>query len=150
MTTRPAGLDRRYQSHFDCTAAHSSVSKVVPGRLASHARTWQSAYFKEGMRMDEHPFIVFRDGPMGRRPGLAGSRLDVWQIVTTVGANGSAQEAAAYLEIPIERALADMRYYAEYSDEIDGLTGKRLSPAASRRPGGIRQAWLGEADSGEL
>lgn len=76
-------------------------------------------YLEEGLRMDEHPLIVFRDGASGRRPGLVGSRLDVWQIVDTVRQNGSAEEAAAYLDLPSERIEACMRYYAEYRDEID-------------------------------
>jgi uncharacterized protein (DUF433 family) len=76
-------------------------------------------YLEEGLRMDEHPLIVFRDGAGGRRPGLVGSRLDVWQIVDTVKQNGSAKAAAAYLDLSDERIEACMRYYAEYQDEID-------------------------------
>lgn len=76
-------------------------------------------YLEEGLRMDEHPLIVFRDGATGRRPGLLGSRLDVWQIVDTVRQNGSVEEAAAYLDLPAERVEACMRYYAAYQDEID-------------------------------
>ncbi len=30
-------------------------------------------YVEEGLRMDEHPLVVFRDGATGRRPGLVGS-----------------------------------------------------------------------------
>jgi len=76
-------------------------------------------YLEEGLRMDEHPLIVFRDGAGGRRPGLVGSRLDVWQIVDTVNQNGSAKAAAAYLDLPEDRVEACLRYYAEYKDEID-------------------------------
>ena len=76
-------------------------------------------YIEEGLRTDEHPLIVFRDGAAGRRPGLVGSRLDVWQVVDTVKQNGSAEEAAAYLSLPLERVQACMRYYADYQDEID-------------------------------
>ncbi len=76
-------------------------------------------YLEEGLRMDEHPLIVFRDGARGRRPGLAGSRLDVWQVIDTVKQNGSVEEAAAYLELPPEKVQACVRYYADYQDEID-------------------------------
>jgi len=76
-------------------------------------------YLEEGLRLDEHPLIVFRDGAAGRRPGLGGSRLDVWQLVETVKQNGSVEEAAAYLELPVEKVQAAMRYYADYTDEID-------------------------------
>ena len=36
---------------------------------------------EEGLRMDEHPLVYFREGAAGRRPALAGTRLDVWQGV---------------------------------------------------------------------
>jgi hypothetical protein len=37
-------------------------------------------YIDEGMRLDRHPGIVFRDGPAGRRPVVAGGP-DVWEVV---------------------------------------------------------------------
>lgn len=45
---------------------------------------------EEGLRMEAHPGIVFRSGPAGRRPGLAGGP-DVWEVVRVsrgVGARG--------------------------------------------------------------
>src|SRR3954466_13527740 len=40
-------------------------------------------YIDEGLRMDRHPGIVFRPGPAGGRPGLAGCP-DVWEVVRGV------------------------------------------------------------------
>src|SRR5215204_1814392 len=37
----------------------------------------------EGLRMSEHPGVVFRDGPTGRRAGLVAG-ADVWEIVRAV------------------------------------------------------------------
>lgn len=37
----------------------------------------------EGMRMEDHPGIVFRDGPAGRRAGLAGGP-DVWKVIAAL------------------------------------------------------------------
>jgi hypothetical protein len=37
----------------------------------------------EALRMSEHPGVVFRDGPTGRRAGLAGGP-DVWEVVRAV------------------------------------------------------------------
>ena len=34
----------------------------------------------EGLRMEAHPGIVFRNGPSGRRAGLAAGP-DVWEVV---------------------------------------------------------------------
>jgi uncharacterized protein (DUF433 family) len=77
-------------------------------------------YIEEGLRRDAHPSISFREGEAGRRPALLGTRLDVAEIVATIRQNaGSVQEAADYLEIPVEHVEAALRYYIEYKDEID-------------------------------
>jgi uncharacterized protein (DUF433 family) len=77
-------------------------------------------YLEEGLRMAEHPGIIFRDGPMGRRPGLAGHRLEVWDVVETVkNAGGDAQAAADYLEVSPRLVMTALAYYADYKDEID-------------------------------
>ncbi len=77
-------------------------------------------YIEEGLRRDEHPLIYFREGEMGRRPALLGTRLDVAQVVTTIRQNhNSVGEAAEILEIPATHLEACVRYYADYKDEID-------------------------------
>jgi uncharacterized protein (DUF433 family) len=77
-------------------------------------------YVDEGLRQADHPGIVFVDEPAGRRARVAGSGLDVWEVVETVRDNdGSIAEAAAYLTVP-ERMVSDaMRYYADFPYEID-------------------------------
>jgi uncharacterized protein (DUF433 family) len=99
-------------------------------------------YLEEGLRMDEHPLIVFRDGAAGRRPGLVGSRLDVARVVETVKQNGSVQEAAAYLELPAEKVHASMRYYADYTDEIDGWLERAAAVAEREQANWRRQQEL--------
>jgi uncharacterized protein (DUF433 family) len=77
-------------------------------------------YIEEGLRHDEHPLIYFRDGEMGRRPALLGTRLDLAQVITTIRQNdNSVEEASGYLEIPLEHVEACLRYYVDYKDEID-------------------------------
>ncbi len=77
-------------------------------------------YIEEGLRMDEHPLISFREGAAGRRPALAGTRLDVADVIETLCQNaGSVDETARYLEIPVEKVEACLRYYAGYKDEVD-------------------------------
>jgi uncharacterized protein (DUF433 family) len=99
-------------------------------------------YLEEGLRMDEHPLIVFRDGAAGRRAALAGTRLDVWQVVETVRQNGSAEDAASYLELPIEKIQAALRYYAAYTDEIDAWTERAHSIAEREHANWLRQQEL--------
>jgi uncharacterized protein (DUF433 family) len=77
-------------------------------------------YIEEGLRMDEHPLISFREGAAGRRPALAGTRLDVADVIETLRQNaGSVNETAEYLEIPVEKVEACLRYYAGYKGEVD-------------------------------
>ena len=94
-------------------------------------------YIEEGLRMDEHPLLYFREGEGGRRPALLGTRLDVATVIETIRQNeGSFQEAADYLEIPLEQIDACLRYYAEYKAEVDEWQA-RLDVAAER----AREAW---------
>ena len=70
--------------------------------------------------MREHPLIYLRDGASGRRPALLGTGLDVADVIETVQQNDrSVERAAAYLELPVDRIEACLRYYADYGDEID-------------------------------
>jgi hypothetical protein len=80
-------------------------------------------YIDEGMRLDRHPGIVFRDGPAGRRAAVSGGP-DVWEVV--VAARSAPEHGEALIEALAERTGAPpakirvaVRYYAEYPDEID-------------------------------
>jgi hypothetical protein len=77
----------------------------------------------EGLRMEDHPGIVFRDGPTGRRAALAGGP-DVWEVVKTLKEMGPPQEQAIAGAMEwgnLSRAQVDVavRYYADFPDEVD-------------------------------
>jgi uncharacterized protein (DUF433 family) len=77
-------------------------------------------YVDEGLRMDEHPGIAFADGPAGRRAVLAGSGLDVWEVIETLRQNRNSLEATArYLELPVATLRPAVSYYAAFPDEIN-------------------------------
>jgi uncharacterized protein (DUF433 family) len=89
-------------------------------------------YIAEGVKMDEHPDIYFRDGAMGRRAALIGTRLDVWQVMDTVRNSGnSADDAAEYLGLPVSKVRAAVRYYAANREEVDDFAA-RASAVAER------------------
>ena len=91
-------------------------------------------YINEGLRQDEHPLIHFRDGAGGRRPALLGSRLDVADVISTIRQNeGSIEEAADYLEVPVEQVQAAVDYYGDYKSEIDELTQQAHAVAEDQR-----------------
>lgn len=77
----------------------------------------------EGLRMAEHPGIVFRDGPAGRRAALS-SGPDVWEVISALQAADAEGEAAiaataAWGALSHAQVRAAIRYYADYRDEID-------------------------------
>ncbi len=87
-------------------------------------------YIAEGVKMDEHPEIGFREGALGRRAILAGSRLDVWQVIETVRNSGnSVQETADYLGLPPSRVQAAVNYYAVYRDEVEEIAERERAVA---------------------
>lgn len=80
-------------------------------------------YIDEGLRIERHPGIFFRDGPAGRRAVVVGGP-DVWQIIVAVrGAPERGEDMigalADRLGIPEQRIRIAVRYYAEYPVEID-------------------------------
>jgi len=77
-------------------------------------------YVAEGLLMDEHPGVHFVDGPMGRRPAVMGTGLDVWEIIAVARENqGSVEETAAYLEIDPRLVETATRYYGSNRAEVD-------------------------------
>lgn len=94
----------------------SEQSELSRGRLAER-------YIDEGLRMDAHPGIVFRDGPAGRRASLAGGP-DVWEVISVVldqdeRGEAAVAEAAEYLGVASRVVATAVSYYGEYRDEID-------------------------------
>lgn len=75
---------------------------------------------EEGLRLERHSLISFREGAAGRRPAIAGSRIDVWQAVEALRDNDdSFAEAGDYLGLTEVKVRAAFRYYAEFQDEVD-------------------------------
>jgi uncharacterized protein (DUF433 family) len=77
----------------------------------------------EGLRMEDHPGIAFRDGPSGRRAALAGGP-DVWEVLETLRGTGLADEAAIaataeWGSLTHSQVRIALRYYAEFRDEVD-------------------------------
>jgi hypothetical protein len=77
----------------------------------------------EGLRMADHPGVVFKDGPTGRRAALAYGP-DIWEIVkflSEVDERGPAalEAAAEVFAVDSSRISAAISYYGEYREEID-------------------------------
>jgi uncharacterized protein (DUF433 family) len=109
-------------------------------RVAERRSTSQTAlverYIEEGLRMEAHPMIVFRDGALGRRAMLAGTRLEVMHVIDTVRNSETLEDAAEYLSLGIAHVTACLQYYAEYQDELDAYAA-RLTEENER----LRERW---------
>src|SRR6266446_4393244 len=77
----------------------------------------------EGLRMADHPGVIFKDGPAGRRAALAYGP-DIWEIVKflrEVDERGPAalDAAADVFAVDASRINTAVSYYGDYRDEID-------------------------------
>ena len=91
-------------------------------------------------RMAEHPGIIFRSGPAGRRPALA-TGPDVWEVARVLrGIDESGEEAIARTAelsgLTPHEVRTVVRYYASYREEIDEWL-RILDEEAER----LKEAW---------
>ena len=89
----------------------------------------------EGLRMAEHPGVVFRDGPAGRRAALTVGP-DVWELVLflqEIDERGPAalDAAAEIFAIPPAAVEAGIGYWSAHPAEIESWIAE--SRAASER-----------------
>jgi uncharacterized protein (DUF433 family) len=73
--------------------------------------------------MEDHPGIVFRDGPAGRRAALAAGP-DVWEVIETLKDTGLTGEqaivaTAEWGNLTLAQVRTAMRYYGDFRDEVD-------------------------------
>ena len=77
----------------------------------------------EWLRMAEHPGVVFRDGPTGRRAALAAGP-DVWEVAAVLGQQKGTPEkrlaaTATHVGLPIRQVEIAADYWAAHRSEID-------------------------------
>lgn len=102
----------------------------------------------EGLRMMEHPGVIFRTGPTGRRAGLAAGP-DVWEIVRAVRSARAAEPDLGEREllamvaensgVPVRLIRVATGYWAAYPEEIDAEVA-----AADAAEENAEQAWRRE------
>ena len=100
----------------------------------------------EGLRMEAHPSVVFRESASRRRPVLVGGPEVADVIGAIVGGDvpvGHRRSRAAEL-LGITEALVDaaITYYAEYTDEIDAELASRAQLADEAEASWRRQRAL--------
>jgi uncharacterized protein (DUF433 family) len=100
------------------------LDREISRESTDRATTWSALateLLEEALRMRRAPGVVFVDGPSGRRAALAGTGLDVWEIVATWQASakdfGQLRQNYGWLTEPQLRAA--LAYYDLYPHEID-------------------------------
>lgn len=115
--------DDRHHQRLKAAAARSNVA-MSP--LAEQL-------IEEGLRMREHPQVIFRDGTSGRRPALVAGPEIADVIGAVVGGDVPRamrrQRAAEHLSIPVAAIDAALDYYAAFTDEVDADLAARQSLA---------------------
>ncbi|CAN5687804.1 hypothetical protein BH23GEM10_BH23GEM10_03580 [soil metagenome] len=87
-------------------------------------RDWSKgalSLMEEAVRASRVPGVVFVHGRDGRRPAIAFSGLEVWEIIATWQEAGNSWEGLveAYQELSENQLRAAVAYYRAYPEEID-------------------------------
>jgi len=83
--------------------------------------TTANELLNEALKMRRFPGIIFADGPAGRRARIAGTGLEVWEVIAAYRSvdREAARLREAFPWLPEPALPATLAYYAAYPDEID-------------------------------
>jgi uncharacterized protein (DUF433 family) len=100
-------------------------------------RDWSKgaiSLMEEAVRASRVPGIVFLQRRDGRRPAVAFSGLEVWEIIATWKEAGERWERLleAYPELTENQLRAAVAYYEAYPDEIEMRLAREASWTAAR------------------
>jgi uncharacterized protein (DUF433 family) len=93
----------------------------------------------EALKMRRCPGILFAEGATGRRARIAGTGLDVWEIIATYRSVGKKLKrlAAAYPQLDEAKLRAALSYYECYPQEIE----ERISENEAWNPRTLRKRY---------
>lgn len=102
----------------------AELEEAVAREAAERQKSWSNMaqeLLEEAIRMRRAPGIVFADGPSGRRAVVAGSGLDVWEVVATWKEGGKDFEVLRrnYSWMTVQQLRAALSYYQLYPAEIE-------------------------------
>ena len=132
---------------FDPPVADRLASFVAatPGMSLSSAA---NRLVDEALRVTEHPGVIFRPGPTGRRAALAGGP-DIWEVIRAIRSAHAAEPGldsddlltmvSDNTGIALRLLSTAVRYWAAYPDEVDAEIA-----AADTAEEAAEHAWLRE------
>lgn len=100
------------------------LEQEIAREAERRGQSWSSTttdLLTEAVRMRRVPGIVFGDGPTGRRAVVAGSGIDVWEVIATwqEGNRDFEQLRRNYDWLGEAQLRAALRYYELYPEEIE-------------------------------
>jgi uncharacterized protein (DUF433 family) len=102
----------------------SVLAESIGREAEARGTSWSALVaelLEEGIRLRQVPGVAFADGATGRRAVVAGTGLDVWELVAawkSLAEDGDAL-AAAYPWLSEMQVGAVLAYYGRFRDEID-------------------------------
>jgi uncharacterized protein (DUF433 family) len=100
------------------------VAKIIQEQAESSGRDFSAVaneLLAEAVKLKLCPGIVFADGPSGRRARIAGTGLDVWEVIATYKSlnqdDARLRESYHWLSEPQLRSA--LTYFRLYPDEIE-------------------------------
>lgn len=116
------------------------LAREISHEAEARGVSWSAmitALLTEALKMRRVPGIVMVDGPTGRRAVVAGSGLDVWEIIATwqVCGKDERQLAQNYPWLTQPQLRAAIAYYALSPDEIEARLARehQWTPERVRR-----------------
>jgi uncharacterized protein (DUF433 family) len=102
----------------------SDIAKAIQESAEATGRDFTSVtneLLSEAVKLRRCPGILFADGPSGRRARVAGSGIEVWEVIRAYRTlEGDFKRLKrAYHWLPEPQLRAALGYYAAYPDEID-------------------------------
>ncbi|MFF5175588.1 hypothetical protein ACFY3U_23585 [Micromonospora sp. NPDC000089] len=131
-------------------AVLARLDRYVREHPGSSSSSVANMFVDESLRTYEHPGVIFRSGPAGRRAALNGGP-DIWEVIGALHAVQAesphlegeelASELTAVTGLGRAQIAAALRYYATYAAEIDQLV--RANHEAAEREERLWQAEQG-------
>lgn len=115
-------------------AVQREIEREMERREVGEWSTMVVELLREAIRARRAPGIVFADGATGRRPVVAGSGLEVWEIVDAWKEVGRSYDRlrAAYDWLSEPQLRAALSYYELYGDEVDARLEREARLTAER------------------
>lgn len=116
------------------------LNQAITRESEALGKSWSATIaelLEEGIRMRRAPGITFAQGPAGRRAVIAGTGLDVWEVIATWRAQGGSEEILrqSYPWLTEPQLRAALSYYELYPAEIEA----RLEREAQWTPERVRR-----------